>query len=204
MSAGTWQAARDAAEVERVLEGVLARSEFRESSGWLEQLLEQLFGSLGGGGELDLGVDPWLLLLALGLLSVLLATPLVRALRRARSESQAPAAPGSASSRGQKVGELRRAARAARGAGDQAAALRYLLFALVVGLGERGDLEYRDAWTKRELLERGQPRPPVRALLLPLVEELEAKEFGRIAVTPGDVERLAALCERWLGPEVAA
>jgi hypothetical protein len=99
----------------------------------------------------------------------------------------------------ERVARLRREASAARAAGDLRLALRKQLFALVLGLGGRGDLEYRDAWTNRELVDRGKPSPDVRGLLSPLVLELEAKEFGRVPVLPGDVDRLEGLCARYLG-----
>ena len=76
-----------------------------------------------------------------------------------------------------------------------------LAFALVVGLGRRGNLEYRDAWTNRELLARGRPSTEVATLLSPLVDELDRKMFGRDETTAADVERLETLCSRWLGSE---
>ena len=55
----------------------------------------------------------------------------------------------------ERVLALRAAARTARAEGDVRLALRQLFLALFLGLGERGDLRYHDAWTNRELLRRG-------------------------------------------------
>lgn len=99
----------------------------------------------------------------------------------------------------ERLRSLRAEAAAAKAAGDLRLALRTNLFALVVGLGRRGDLVYRDAWTQRELLARGRPSRAVRELLEPLVRELEPKEFGSGEVLLGDVERLERLVEEHLG-----
>ena len=77
--------------------------------------------------------------------------------------------------------------------------LRFLVLALVLGLGSRGDLEFRDAWTYRELLARGRPSPEANGVLGPLVEELEAKEFGHASIALDDLDRLEGLCRRYLG-----
>ena len=98
----------------------------------------------------------------------------------------------------ERLRRLRAEAAAARAAGDLRLALRTNLFALVLGLGRTGDLVYRDAWTNRELLARGKPSKAVRALLEPLVRELEPKEFGSGDVLPSDVDRLEALVEEHL------
>jgi len=97
------------------------------------------------------------------------------------------------------VAALRREARAAAARGDRLGALRLLFRALVLGLSERGELEYRDAWTNRELLERGSPRRDVAPLLAGLVPRLDAQSFGREPAEPADVEHLASLCDRLLG-----
>jgi hypothetical protein len=77
--------------------------------------------------------------------------------------------------------------------------MRLEFTALVVGLGQRGDLEYREAFTNRELLERGRPGAEAERMLRPLVPELDRKSFGGEPAAPGDVARIAALCDRWLG-----
>ena len=71
--------------------------------------------------------------------------------------------------------------------------------ALVLGLSERGELEYRDAWTNRELLERGSPRRDVAPILAGLVPRLDAQSFGHEPAGPADVENLSSLCDRLLG-----
>ncbi|HZO10199.1 MAG TPA: DUF4129 domain-containing protein, partial [Myxococcota bacterium] len=83
--------------------------------------------------------------------------------------------------------------------GDRVAALRLLFRALVLGLSQRGELEYRDAWTNRELLERGAPPRDVAPVLAALVPRLDAQSFGHEPAVAEDVERLAALCDRFLG-----
>ena len=95
-----------------------------------------------------------------------------------------------------RVEELRRRAREAAAAGQWVEALRLEFFALVVGLGERGDLEYRDAWTNRELLERGSPHPAVERALRPVVRRLDAHSFGHVPSGPEEVAEFQAFCER--------
>ena len=136
---------------------------------------------------------------------VVLVFYLVRFLARLARESwigasrfdpdQASAGPSIA----ERVATLRREASAARARGDLRLALRRLLFALVLGLGGKGDLEFRDAWTYRELLERGKPAPETNRVLAALVADLEAKEFGRVPVGGEDLDRLEGLCRRYLG-----
>ncbi|MEM7309897.1 MAG: hypothetical protein AAF682_24695 [Planctomycetota bacterium] len=189
-------------EVREALDRVLSRRDFDSEPSMLSRLLDWMFEHLlpdlgpGTGAVLEQ------VLLALGGIALLvLLVLLVRLLvLRARLRRRGAEDPARTLVR-TRVSELRSLAAAARRDGDDALALRYLLFALVVGLGQRGDLRYRDSWTNRELMERGEPSKDVRALLSPLIAELEAKEFGREPVLPADVERLEALCERWLGRE---
>jgi len=100
------------------------------------------------------------------------------------------------------VAALRGEAAAAAERGDFVLALRFYLFALVVGLGEHGDLEYRSSWTNRELIERGNPQPEIKLELTRLFDELDPLIFGRRGVGQADVERLARVCDDYLG-EVA-
>ena len=97
-----------------------------------------------------------------------------------------------------RVAELRREARAAEGAGDWIRALRLYFFATVVGLGERGDLDYRDAWTNRELFERGQPSPETRERLGPLVSELDRHSFGGRPTDAARVRVFSETCDHLL------
>lgn len=188
----------DDSAVRAALERVLARPEFGESP--LERLAAWLSERLGGPdvGRVELAIP--LREILLGVLAALLAALVVARLAQRRGRPGAGAraeAPGAAARR--RAEELAEQAREARAAGELARALRLYFTALVIGLGRRGDLEYRDAWTNRELLERGRPSADVRALLAPLVDELDAKGFGAAPTGEDDVERLAALCRDRLG-----
>jgi hypothetical protein len=192
--------------VARELEEVYLRPEFDDSKGPIQRFFEWLLDTL------QLDVSPGVvgdtittvLWIVGGLLLVLLVVVIVRevvpAWRRRRQRGDEPDEADRAGEVARRVAALRAEARAARAAGDPRRALRLGLFALVVGLGERGDLRYRDAWTNRELLDRGRPSQRTRALLEPLILELEAKEFGHAPIDEGDLDRLEQLCERWLGP----
>jgi hypothetical protein len=148
-----------------------------------------------GRGLLDSPLS-WIVLALIG---VALGVLLVRAFRYARRGTTETATGSASESRLQRVADLRRRAREAETAGDHAQALRSYFWALVVGLGERGELEYRDAWTNRELLERGAPRSDVERVLRPLVPELDRKTFGSAGANAEDVQRLSELCDRMLG-----
>lgn len=97
-----------------------------------------------------------------------------------------------------RVEELRARARAAEAAGNWIEALRLDFFALVIGLGERGDLDYRDAWTNRELLERGFPSQQVECSLRPIVRRLDAHSFGHLPSGPEEVVQFREFCDRLL------
>ncbi len=99
----------------------------------------------------------------------------------------------------QRVELLRLEALEARHSGQWKLSLQKQFFALILGLGELRDLEFRDAWTNRELLRLGSPSRSVHALLAPLVEELEPKEFGRAQVLAEDLDRLEALARQYFG-----
>ena len=189
------------AAIREALDGVLARREFAPPGEDPMLRLFEWLGDLLPAIDLPRSVGwPLLSLLAivfavfLGWLLVQLGLQLPRRRGFAGVES-AEAARALAS----RVGSLRAEAEQARRGGDLRLALRLSLFALFVGLGRRGDLDYRDAWTGRELLERGKPDPEVFSLLAPLVTELDAKLFGRQPATPEDVERMERLCDQWLG-----
>lgn len=197
------QAAASRAQVRERVEEILARPEFRRASGrdWIEDVIGWLadlfdFAPREETLSLFLGAVEVLLVLLAGALLFWLLLHLGREMRRARG-----AVPTEARdlARARRVDALRREARAAEGRGDGIEALRLYFFALVVGLGERGDLEYRDAWTNRELLERGDPSPRVEQQLAPLVAALDAHSFGRVPAGERDVRRFSDLCARWLG-----
>jgi hypothetical protein len=197
------EAARTREEVGAALERIASRHALDEGPSMLQRVLdwisEHLFSAHGAEA---MRVSEVIVKLLAGLIVATVATMLVLWLVR-RFRARVSGTEERALVR-LRVAELRALAREARARGDAVLALRYLLFALVVGLGQKGDLHYRDAWTNRELLERGEPSAAVRGLLVPLMAELEAKEFGRVPVELADVERVAALCERWLGPEAGA
>jgi len=187
-------------DVARALEEVLARGELRERTSLIEEfvrwLAERVHLSLAPGAA---EVLLWSLV---GLGSVLLVFLLARFLqagRSVRSERDEDVESAGADVAG-RVEALFHEARAARERGELALALRRFLHALVLGLGGRGALEFREAWTNRELLAHGKPSADALAVLAPLVRELEAKEYGGRATTAEDVERLEALCERFLAP----
>ena len=85
-------------------------------------------------------------------------------------------------------------ARAARAGGDRLLALRLYFAALVVGLSRLGSLDFRESWTNHELALRGAHTPELRALLVPLVDELDPLVYGGRAVTDAHLDRLEALC----------
>jgi hypothetical protein len=191
------------------IDEVLARPEFHPyenpiAAGFgkvLKKILEAI-GDLFGVGEKTAG-NILLVVVYTGLAALVLfiVVSLVRRRRKIASASALVADPKV--QRAMRVSDLRRRAREAELAGDLVLALRLYFTALVVALGERGDLDYRDAWTNRELLERGEPRPEVAALLRPLVPALDAKSFGHEPAEPEDVARMARLCDQILNAGAA-
>lgn len=197
--------ARDADAVRRAVEDVLSRDEFRRlASGprektWIqrvlhaiEEWLEKAFGLGAGMG------GPWLVRVLWILVVVALLWLLVAFVRRRMGRERAPEVVDVARVRAERVRELLARSRAARERGAYAEALRLAFWALVIGLSERGDLEYRDAWTNRELVERGRPRQDVARVLAALVPELDAKSFGHEEAFASDVDRVEALCREHL------
>lgn len=159
----------------------------------IEGFFEWLFDDWGGTLAPAFRFLPWILafLAALGL--VALIVPLIGA----RSGDATRIGPDAAARRRrERMSEHLARARAARDAGDRLLAARTYLLALVVGLGERGDLEFQPAWTNRELLERGEVRPEVRARLGDLFDELDPKTFGHAELEDVDLRGLDELCDR--------
>jgi len=197
-----------AAAVREALGRVMARERIgveraRERS-LAERFLEWLAGQLPGLP----GVDPrslvpglqWVLLA----IAAVLLWRFVAAWRRRLAAGARAAAPEELEEAvRRRVARLVAAARAAEGAQDRSLALRLYLFALVVGHGECGDLEFRPAWTNRELLSRGRPAPELAAELRALLDELDPKVFGREGVTPRDLERVRGRCEALLARAAA-
>jgi len=178
---------------------ILARSELRQRESLLERLIDWLAPHLGTDEVQAVGEVLQVLFLAAAITGVLLVLRRAWLTFRAPGLEQEEAAEAGARDARARVQELAAAARAARAGGDLRLALRLLFQALLFALGGRGDLELHAAWTNRELLRRGKPARATRALLEPLVRELEPKEFGSAPVDAADVERLEAL----LAPHLA-
>jgi hypothetical protein len=193
---------------ERVREGaaeILSRPEFRpQEESWLQRFLRDLMAAIDSPRAAEAGWVALWVLAGIGALLVgwLLARLLAEASlgRRAHGTAGTRGSPGDLQGDVQRrIDELRARAQAARAAGDLVLALRLHFAALVIALGTRGDLEYRDAWTNRELLARGRPSEPVAALLAPLVEELDRKGFGGAPASEEDVETIERLSRHLLG-----
>jgi hypothetical protein len=197
---------------ERVRESaaeILSRPEFRpQEESWLQRFLRDLMAAIDFPRAAEAGwVALWVLA---GIGALFLGWLLARLLADA---SLGRRAQGAAATRGspldlrgdlqgdvqRRIDDLRARAQAARAAGDLVLALRLQFAALVIALGTRGDLDYRDAWTNRELFERGRPSEPVAALLAPLVEELDRKGFGGAPASEEDVETIERLSRHLLG-----
>jgi cytosine/adenosine deaminase-related metal-dependent hydrolase len=188
-------------EIRRIVHEILARKEFAaEEDSWFVRLLkaldEQLHLGFGAAGMARAVF--WVMAIALGAVVAWIALREVLLRVQAAGLARSAGRSGAAADLSRRVEELLEAARSARARGELVLALRLSFFALVVGLGRRGDLEYRDAWTNRELLERGAPRAEVAALLAPLVEVLDRKGFGLEPAREADVDDLEALCRRVL------
>jgi hypothetical protein len=199
--------ARDPATIRRIVDEALAQPEFSQperGESWLGRVLKDVLEWL----EDVLGLGPGqaaevLLYVLYAMIAALFLVIVVSLLRRLRARGSEASAADPALVRAERVRELLLRARAARSRGDLVDALRLHFWALVIGLSERGDLEYRDAWTNRELLQRGRPRESARGILEPLVPRLDAQSFGREPVGEADVDALADLCRRHLGSEAA-
>jgi hypothetical protein len=179
-------------EVSEALADVLGRAEFHEAPSLFEQFLDWL--------DFDVGLGPLSAFEGLfyALLVVLFVLGVVWLLKRfgrrdgagedgrelARAAHEGPEA---------RMFRLKEAADRARAAGDERLALRLLFEALLVALGGRGELEFRPAWTNRELVRRGKQAPEARVLLEELVREFEPKEFGHKPVEARDLARLEEL-----------
>ncbi len=196
--------------IERELEELLSGSEWgsepeEEGSNLIVEWIRSFFEWLGElfspedvaeGAEIGSKVFLWIVII---LAAIALISLLVTIARRRLSREKLAESDGGAIAL--RVEELRREARAAQREGEWTRALRLYFFATVVGLGERGDLEYRDAWTNRELLERGQPEPEARDRLTPLVGELDEHSFGGRPTSAGEVDRFSRACDDLLGGE---
>ncbi|MBK7641590.1 MAG: hypothetical protein IPJ19_00845 [Planctomycetes bacterium] len=206
---GPWlqgRAPADAASVARALDSVLGDEGLGEQQpSWWSRLFERfvdwlgdLFDVRGGDGGGTLAVVLYVLL---GLLIAWLAWLVVRSVLASRSARAAARAalPPPPETLAERLARLLAEARAADAAGDHLRALRLYFWALVVGLSQKGELAYRDAWTAREMLERGNAGASVRARLAPLVREIDKKSFGGEACVAADSARLEAVCRELLG-----
>jgi hypothetical protein len=192
------------AEVRAKIDDILRRPEFGVNGepSWIERLIARVLEALGTLFGVGVGGAHVLLWLLVALIAVALVIIAWRAIRTARFERDRSAARGvpatAAEKRRERVADLRARADAARLARQHLLALRLYFTALVVGLGEAGDLDYRDAWTNRELLERGRPKPAVASALAPLLADLDRKSFGGAAATERDVDAMAQLVDKLL------
>jgi hypothetical protein len=194
---------KQAGEVERALDEILSRKVGGETS-LMEKLMNWFkdwfswpdFSVEGSSGWWSALRDGVVILAFVALLYLLVRLAMNKLGERFGTRTQAgqPLIPVH-----QRVAQLRLAAREARQAGNLRLALQKQFFALVLGLGERGDLEFRDAWTNRELLALGSPSREVQAVLAPLLVELEPKEFGREPVLEHDLNRLEELAANYFG-----
>ncbi|HIG12504.1 MAG TPA: hypothetical protein EYG30_11615 [Planctomycetes bacterium] len=199
-------------EVDAVLREVLGREEFQEEatpvSDFFADVIDWIDGFFGGGPNISrAGIAEgaelllWIVvgLGALGLLWFLFTVGVPGigswwARKRALTDASLVI---------ERVSTLRQAARSAEADQDWTRALRLHFFAALVGLGERGDLAYRDAWTHRELLARGQPTARVEQALAPLMGELDEHSFGLRVTVAEDVRRFSSLCDQLLGEDAA-
>jgi hypothetical protein len=194
------------ARIREALRVVLEREGIR--AGQRTSLLERFFEWLGirpGAFESAL-FWLWVVLGGIGLgifvhlaLRALAGVPAWRRWTRARIGAGDPAL----EARRRRVEELREHARTAEAGGDLALALRLELFAIVVALGESGELEFRPAWTNRELCARGKPAPALAERLIAVLDEIDPKTWGAETARPADLARLRALATE-LGAGAAA
>ncbi len=199
---------QDRARVRDTIDRILSDKEFRPAKSglgdWIAEKFEKLVDWISElFGIPSAGSARAVLITFLILAAVLFGWALLRALARRRPAAVGLAGAPVADRRAATVAALRAAAREAAARGDHLAALRLAFRALVVGLSERGELAYRDAWTNRELLERGAPRREVLPLLAALVPRLDAQSFGREPATAEDFARIDSLCDRLLATREA-
>lgn len=193
------------------IDEILSRTEFggRQSalSKWFSDLFEKILDAIGdlfGISSASAGTAVVVIAyVALAVALVWIAWRIVRARGSARSRATEIRELDPVEARRARVADLRRAARKAHEAANYVLALRLYFTALVVGLGEKGDLEYRDAWTNRELLERGEPSEKIERTLSPLVRDLDAKSFGGMVAVDSDVAAMSRVVDDLLGTERA-
>ncbi|MEY2785923.1 MAG: hypothetical protein RL277_2135 [Planctomycetota bacterium] len=166
---------------------------------FLEWLSEQglLPGGLGAISE-GLGYVLWVLVAVLVGLLLWYGWRLYQQMARARELAAAQREAEERESLAARVSRLLAEAHAAETSGDHRLALRLYFWALVVGLSGQGRIEYRDAWTGREMLERTRLADELAEQLRPLVREVDLLSFGGGVVAAQDSARMAAACREWL------
>ena len=198
-----------AAEARDQVEGILQSEGFVDANrNWFSELIEAYFewrdDKLGAqeappmstGSSSSWSPDEMLFAIIIAVIVVLILVLVTRHFRGRRHDVERR---GTVAERiASRVESLRARARDAEAAGDWVEALRLDFFALVIGLGERGDLDYRDAWTNRELLERGMPSRKVELSLRPVVKRLDAHSFGHLPSGRDEVVEFREFCDRLL------
>lgn len=195
------QSAASAERVHRTISEVLGDDHYHAEKSALGKWIERILNSIATLFGVGSGAVGWTVVVVLAVIVIAVLVRAVRSSRRndaATAHGREPERADPRAARRARIRELRSQAREAESRGEHLLALRLEFTALVVGLGERGDLEYRDAFTNRELLERGRPDAAARSVLAPLVPMLDAKSFGGEPATARDVADLAAQCDRLL------
>ena len=183
-------------EVHAALERVLHAEGIPQPEPQPSALVRWLSEHLGG-----LASAPLLAVLktvALVLLGLVLLVWISRLVSRRRVRARGSAGALALDSRRARAAALRAAAVRSHASGELALALRQQLTALVVGLGEHGQLDYRPAWTLRELVARGRPPLALAGALEQLIDEVEPLCFARVEVREADYQRVARFVDQKL------
>jgi hypothetical protein len=173
----------------RLLEEVLARPEFRggpSQPGWLTDLLDRLFGRVGG-------IPDWLgagVTIAIGIAAAAMVVHLLsegRA-RRVRGATGPAAGDGPAGARSEPARDLHRRGTEAAQRGDHAEAVILLFRAMIARLIERGLLLADPSRTNGEHLRDLAGRPRESAAVRALMPAFERVRYGAAAAGAGDAE----------------
>ena len=164
---------------------------------WLDE--QGLLPSMLTGVSDGLSAVMYVLLAVLVLLLLWYGWRIVRQYSRSREMALAAREEMERESLAARLERLLAEARAAQSSGDHRLALRLYFWALVVGLSGQGRIEYREAWTGREMLERTRLTGNLAGELGPLVREVDALSFGGGIVSAEDSARMARTCSEWLG-----
>jgi len=202
-AAAAADAAVDPERPRRLLEEVLARPEFQGGSaspGWLDGLLNRLFGSLGD-------VPDWLgagVTLAIGVAAALVVYLLSEG-RARRGRGPGPeAGDGSTTAAGpEPARSLYRRGAAAAAEGRHAEAVVLLFRAMVSRLIERGLLLADPSRTNREHLRDLRRRPREEEAVRSVLPAFERVRYGAAEAGPEEARRVAGAAAG-LFPEEAA